>query len=164
MKARVLMAVAPVLALAAGCREPMSERRRPAAPLTSIGAAAMKAEVEKIHIDSHEAYEDMKKFARRFMPEVAKKLYYYPGDRPIFDVYGVEETIDRALQRQVPLKSGGHIVIDQTEALIAIDVNSGSFVGSRNMEETGFKTNLEAVHEIVHQLRLRNLGGIIVVD
>ena len=122
------------------------------------------AEVEKIHVDSHEAYESMKKFARRFMPEVAKKLYYYPGDRPIFDVYGVEETIDRALQRKVPLKSGGHIVIDQTEALIAIDVNSGSFVGSRNMEETGFKTNLEAVHEIVHQLRLRNLGGIIVVD
>lgn len=122
------------------------------------------AEVEKIHIDSHEAYESMKEFARRFMPEVAKKLYYYPGDRPIFDVYGVEEAIDRALQRQVPLKSGGHIVIDQTEALIAIDVNSGSFVGSRNMEETGFKTNLEAVHEIVHQLRLRNLGGIIVVD
>ncbi len=122
------------------------------------------AEVEKIHIDSHEAYESMKKFAQRFMPEVAKKLYYYPGDRPIFDVYGVEEAIARALQRQVPLKSGGHIVIDQTEALIAIDVNSGSFVSSRNMEETGFKTNLEAVHEIVHQLRLRNLGGIIVVD
>lgn len=122
------------------------------------------SEVEKIHIDSKEAYESMKKFARRFMPEVAKKLYYYPGDRPIFDVYGVEEAIDRALKRRVPLKSGGHIVIDQTEALIAIDVNSGSFVGSRNMEETGFKTNLEAVHEIVHQLRLRNLGGIIVID
>ncbi len=122
------------------------------------------ADVEKIHIDSREAYETMKKFARRFMPEVAKKLYYYPGQRPIFDVYGVEETLERALQRRVPLKSGGHIVIDQTEALIAIDVNSGSFVGSRNMEETGFKTNLEAVHEIVHQLRLRNLGGIIVID
>ncbi|MDX8407927.1 MAG: Rne/Rng family ribonuclease [Mariprofundaceae bacterium] len=121
-------------------------------------------EVEKIHIDSREAYESMKKFARRFMPEVAKKLYYYPGNRPIFDVYGVEAEIERALQRQVPLKSGGHLVIDQTEALIAVDVNSGSFVGSRNMEETGFKTNLEAVHEIVHQLRLRNLGGIIVVD
>ena len=121
-------------------------------------------DVEKIHIDSREAYDTMKKFARRFMPEVAKKLYYYPGQRPIFDVYGVEETIELALKRRVPLKSGGHIVIDQTEALIAIDVNSGSFVGSRNMEETGFKTNLEAVHEIVHQLRLRNLGGIIVVD
>ena len=121
-------------------------------------------EVEKIHVDSREAYEKMKKFARRFMPDVAKKLFYYPGQRPIFDVYGVEEEINNALTKHVPLKSGGHIVIDQTEALVAIDVNSGSFVGSRNMEETGFKTNLEAVNEIVHQLRLRNLGGIIVVD
>jgi len=98
------------------------------------------------------------------MPEVAKRLYYYPGERPVFDVYGVEEEVNQALKRQVSLKSGGHIVIDQTEALIAVDVNSGSFVRSRNMEETGFKTNLEAVHELVHQLRLRNLGGIIVVD
>ena len=122
------------------------------------------ADVKKIHIDSREAYDTMKKFARRFMPEVAKRLYYYPGERPIFDVYGVEEAIESALKRKVPLKSGGHIVIDQTEALIAIDVNSGSFVGSRKMEETGLQTNLEAVHEIVHQLRLRNLGGIIVVD
>lgn len=121
-------------------------------------------EVVKIHVDSREAYQNMKKFARHFMPEVAKKLYYYPGERPIFDVYGVEEEIERALKRKVALKSGGYIVIDQTEALIAIDVNSGSFVGSRSMEETGFKTNLEAVHEVVHQLRLRNLGGIIVVD
>jgi len=121
-------------------------------------------EVKKIHIDSRETYQSMKKFARNFMPEVAKRLYYYPGERPIFDVYGVEEELNRALKRSVPLKSGGHIVIDQTEALIAIDVNSGSFVRSRSMEETGFKTNLEAVHEIVHQLRLRNLGGIIVVD
>ncbi|MDQ6995727.1 MAG: Rne/Rng family ribonuclease [Mariprofundaceae bacterium] len=121
-------------------------------------------EVEKIHIDSKEAYQSMKKFARSFMPEVAKRLYYYPGERPVFDVYGVEEEVNRALKRSVSLKSGGHIVIDQTEALIAIDVNSGSFVRSRNMEETGFKTNLEAVHELVHQLRLRNLGGIIVVD
>ena len=121
-------------------------------------------DVTKIHVDSRETYQSMKKFARNFMPEVAKRLYYYPGERPIFDVYGVEEELNRALQRSVSLKSGGHIVIDQTEALIAIDVNSGSFVRSRNMEETGFKTNLEAVHEIVHQLRLRNLGGIIVVD
>jgi len=121
-------------------------------------------DVEKIHVDSRDAYERMQSFANRFMPEVADKLYYYPGERPIFDVYGVEEEIQRALKRRVKLKSGGHIVIDQTEALIAIDVNSGSFTGSRTMEETSFKTNLEAVHEIVHQLRLRNLGGIIVVD
>ncbi len=122
------------------------------------------ADVEKIHVDSRDAYERMLSFAKRFMPEVADRLYYYPGERPIFDVYGVEEEINRALKRRVKLKSGGHIVIDQTEALIAIDVNSGSFTGSRTMEETSFKTNLEAVHEIVHQLRLRNLGGIIVVD
>ncbi|HKJ83575.1 MAG TPA: Rne/Rng family ribonuclease [Mariprofundaceae bacterium] len=121
-------------------------------------------EVEKIHIDSREAYDRMRSFAKRFMPDVAKRLYYYPGQRPIFDVYGIEKEINGALKRRVDLKSGGHIVIDQTEALIAIDVNSGSFIGSRNMEETGFKTNLEAVHEIVHQLRMRNLGGIIVVD
>jgi len=121
-------------------------------------------EVVKIHVDSREAYQSMKRFAKNFMPEVAKRLYYYPGERPIFDVYGVEEEIDRALERRVALRSGGHIVIDQTEALVAIDVNSGSFVASRSMEETGFKTNLEAVREIVHQLRLRNLGGIIVVD
>ncbi|MDX8392326.1 MAG: Rne/Rng family ribonuclease [Mariprofundaceae bacterium] len=122
------------------------------------------ADVEKIHVDSRDAYERMQSFAKRFMPEVADRLYYYPGERPIFDVYGVEEEMNRALKRRVKLKSGGHIVIDQTEALIAIDVNSGSFTGSRTMEETSFKTNLEAVHEIVHQLRLRNLGGIIVVD
>ncbi|MDQ7001118.1 MAG: ribonuclease E/G, partial [Ghiorsea sp.] len=79
-------------------------------------------EVEKIHIDSKEAYNSMKKFAKRFMPEVSKRLYYYPGNRPIFDVYGVEEEINKALKRQVPLKSGGSIVIDQAEALIAIDV------------------------------------------
>ena len=121
-------------------------------------------DVEKIHVDSKDAYERMRAFARRFMPDIAKRLYYYPGERPIFNVYGVEEEINRALKRRVELKSGGYIVIDQTEALIAIDVNSGSFTGSRTMEETGFKTNLEAVHEIVHQLRLRNLGGIIVVD
>jgi len=121
-------------------------------------------EVEKIHVDSHEAYERMMSFANRFMPDVVERLYYYPGERPIFDVYGVEEEINRALKRRVELKSGGHIVIDQTEALIAIDVNSGSFTDSQTMEETSFKTNLEAVHEIVHHLRLRNLGGIIVVD
>lgn len=121
-------------------------------------------DVEKVHVDSREAYERMKKFAKRFMPEMTKRLYYYPGDRPIFDVYGVEDAIESALKRRVPLKSGGHIVIEQTEALTAIDVNSGAFVASRNLEETSFKTNLEAVNEIVHQLRLRNLGGIIVVD
>ncbi|MDX8408669.1 MAG: Rne/Rng family ribonuclease [Mariprofundales bacterium] len=121
-------------------------------------------EVKKIHVDSREAYERMKQFAARFMPEVADRIFYYPGDRPVFDLYGVEETLELALQRSVPLKSGGHLVIEQTEALIVVDVNSGSFIKSRNMEETSFKTNLEAVHALVHQLRLRNLGGIVVID
>jgi ribonuclease G len=154
--------------------EDIDERRKKAAPKSMVHTELnlyllvmrdfVDDEVDKIHIDSKEAYESMKKFASRFMPEVGKRLYYYPGNRPIFDVYGVEEEVNRALQRKVALKSGGSIVIDQAEALIAIDVNSGSFVGSRNSEETSFKTNLEAVHEIVHQLRLRNLGGIIVID
>lgn len=121
-------------------------------------------EVEKIHVDSRETYENMKHFAKRFMPEMTKRIYYYPGERPIFDLYGVEAEINRALKRRVDLRSGGYIIIDQMEALTAIDVNSGSFVASRNLEETGMKTNLEAIHEIVHQIRLRNLGGIIVVD
>jgi len=121
-------------------------------------------EVEKIHVDSRDAYQRMKAFANQFMPEVAKRLYYYPGQRPLFDVYGVERELERALLRQVKLKSGGSIVIDQTEALTAIDVNSGSFVSSRNLEETSLKTNLEAVYELVHQLRIRNIGGVIVVD
>ncbi|RMH61138.1 MAG: ribonuclease G [Zetaproteobacteria bacterium] len=152
----------------------IEQRARHAAPATMIHKELnlylrvmrdyVDDEVEKIHIDSREAYDSMKRFAQKFMPEVADRLYYYPGNRPIFDVYGVEDEIQRALQKRVPLKSGGYLIIDQTEALIAIDVNSGGFVGSRNLEETGLKTNLEAVNEIVHQLRLRNLGGIIVID
>ncbi|MDQ6950964.1 MAG: Rne/Rng family ribonuclease [Mariprofundales bacterium] len=121
-------------------------------------------EVGKIHVDSHEAYERMKQFATQFMPEVADRIFYYPGDRPLFDLYGVEETLEQALKLRVPLKSGGHLVIEQTEALIVVDVNSGSFIKSRNLEETSFKTNMESVHELVHQLRLRNLGGIVVID
>ncbi len=121
-------------------------------------------EVRKIHIDSREAYDRMKQFAARFMPEVLERIFYYPGDRPLFDLYGVEETLEAALKRRVPLKSGGYIIIEQTEALIVVDVNSGSFIKSRNLEETSFKTNLEAVHELVHQLRFRNLGGIVVID
>ena len=121
-------------------------------------------EVQKIHIDSRDAYDHMKQFATRFMPEVVERIFYYPGDRPLFDLYGVEQTLAQALQRTVPLKSGGYLVIEQTEALIVIDVNSGSFIKSRNLEETSFKTNLEAVYELVHQLRFRNLGGIVVID
>jgi len=120
--------------------------------------------VVKIHVDSRETYERMRGFAERFMPEVLDRIFYYPGERPIFDLYGVEQEIEQALKKRIPLRSGGYIVIEQTEALVAIDVNSGGHISSRNLEETGFKTNLEAAREIAHQLRLRNLGGIIVID
>ena len=91
-------------------------------------------------------------------------IEYYQGERPLFDLYGVEDEIQKALQRKVSLKSGGHLVIDQTEAMTTIDVNTGAFVGHRNLEETIFKTNLEAAQAICRQLRLRNLGGIIIID
>ena len=98
------------------------------------------------------------------MPEVLNRIESYPGPRPILELYGVEDEIQRALERKVPLKSGGYLVIDQTEAMTTIDVNTGGFVGRRNLEETIFKTNLEAATAIGRQLRLRNLGGIIILD
>ena len=121
-------------------------------------------DVEKIRIDSRENFDKVIKFANKFIPELADKIEYYPGERPIFDLYNVEEEIQKALERKVELKSGGYLIIDQTEAMTTIDVNTGGFVGHRNLEETIFKTNLEATQAIVHQLRLRNLGGIIIVD
>lgn len=120
--------------------------------------------VEKIRVDAFEAYERIVKFAEDFMPEAKSLIDHYKGERPLFDIYGVEEEVQRALDRRVELKSGGHIVFDQTEAMTTIDVNTGSFVGSRNLEETVFKTNLEAAQVIARQLRLRNLGGIIIID
>ena len=98
------------------------------------------------------------------MPELAEKIEHYSGERPIFDLYGVEDEIQRALEKQVPLKSGGYLVIDQTEAMTTIDVNTGSFLGQRNLEETVYRTNLEAAQAVARQLRLRNLGGIIIID
>ena len=121
-------------------------------------------DVEKVRIDSRENYEWAKKFASKFIPEVADRIEYYPGERPIFDLYGIEDEIQKALNRKVQLKSGGYLVVDQTEALTTIDVNTGAFVGHRNLEETIFKTNLEATMAIARQLRLRNLGGIIILD
>jgi ribonuclease G len=121
-------------------------------------------DVEKIRIDSRENFDKVIKFANKFIPELADKIEYYPGERPIFDLYNVEDEIQRALERKVELKSGGYLIIDQTEAMTTIDVNTGAFVGHRNLEETIFKTNLEATQAIVHQLRLRNLGGIIIID
>jgi ribonuclease G len=121
-------------------------------------------EVEKIRIDSRSTCEKAQEFAQRFIPELASRIEYYPGERPIFDIYSVEDEIQKALERRVELKSGGHLIIDQTEAMTTIDVNTGAFVGHRNLEETIFKTNLEAAQAICRQLRLRNLGGIIIID
>jgi ribonuclease G len=120
--------------------------------------------VEKIRVDSRETYQEMCNFARRFIPELEALLEHYSGERPIFDLYGIEDEINHALERRVELKSGGYLVLDQTEAMTTVDVNTGKFVGHRNLEETIFKTNLEATQVIARQLRLRNLGGIIIID
>lgn len=120
--------------------------------------------VEKIRIDSRETFQKIEQFVQELMPGIEDRLEHYPGERPIFDLYGIEDEIQRALERKVLLKSGGHLVIDQTEAMTTIDVNTGAFVGHRNLEETIFKTNLEAASAIARQLRLRNLGGIIIID
>ncbi len=121
-------------------------------------------DLEKIRIDSRESFDKAREFAKDFMPELIDKLEYYPGEQPLFGLYSIEQEIERAMHRKVMLKSGGDLIIDQTEAMTTIDVNTGSYVGRRNHEETLFKTNLEATTEIAHQLRLRNLGGIIIVD
>ncbi|PID43166.1 MAG: ribonuclease G [Gammaproteobacteria bacterium] len=121
-------------------------------------------ETEKIKIDSQERYQNALEFANQYVPNIDSRLEYYPGERPIFDLYGVEDEIQRALSRKVELKSGGYLIIDQTEAMTTIDINTGGFVGHRNLEETIFKTNLEAARAISRQLRLRNLGGIIIID
>ncbi len=120
--------------------------------------------VKKIRIDSKETFEQVRNFAQELMPDALERIEHYPGGRPIFDLYDVEEEIQRALEKRVPLKSGGYLIIDQTEAMTTVDVNTGSFVGARNLEDTIFKTNLEAAATLAHQLRVRNLGGIIIVD
>ncbi|MDH2918922.1 MAG: ribonuclease G [Sideroxydans sp.] len=118
----------------------------------------------RIQIDSRVTYQKMLDFAQAYTPIAADKLEHYPGARPLFDLYGVEEEIERALSKRVDLPSGGYLIIDQTEALTTVDVNTGGFVGLRNFDDTIFKTNLEATQVIARQLRLRNLGGIIICD
>lgn len=117
-----------------------------------------------IRIDSREQFTLLKAFGQEYMPAAVPKLALYKGERPIFDLYAIDEEIARALGRRVDLKSGGYLIVDQTEALTTIDVNTGGFVGVRNFDDTIFKTNLEAAQAIARQLRLRNLGGIIIVD
>ena len=120
--------------------------------------------IEKIRIDSRENFQKVTQFVGELMPELGDRLEHYPGERPIFDLYGVEDEIQKALERKVMLKSGGYLIIDPAEAMTTIDVNTGAFVGHRTLEETIFKTNLEAATAIARQLRLRNIGGIIIID
>nr|WP_219339809.1 ribonuclease G [Luteimonas salinisoli] len=124
----------------------------------------MRRDVEKVKVDSRETWQRLRTFAAQYMPGLAEKIEHYGGERPVFDLYGVEDEIQRALDKEVPLKSGGYLVIDQTEAMTTVDVNTGSFLGQRNLEETVYRTNLEAAQAVARQLRLRNLGGIIIID
>jgi ribonuclease G len=121
-------------------------------------------ETQTIRIDSREQFDALRAFGAEFMPQAVEKLQLYQGERPIFDLYSIDEEIAKALGRRVELKSGGYLVVDQTEALTTVDVNTGGFVGARNFDDTIFKTNLEAAQAIARQLRLRNLGGIVIVD
>jgi ribonuclease G len=123
-------------------------------------------DIEKIVIDDRDQYARLVRFVEMFLPERARDIELYNGDEPIFDAYGIEDEIARALSRKVPLASGGYLIIDQAEALSAIDVNTGRYVGkgSKDLEETALKTNLEAVAEIAYQLRFRNVGGLVVLD
>ena len=123
-----------------------------------------KDDTRRVVFDSRETYQRASAFAERFMPGILPRVEHYLGERPLFDVYGVEAEIERALLRRVDLKSGGYLIIDQTEAMTTVDVNTGGFVGARSFDDTIFKTNLEACLAIARQLRLRNLGGIIVLD
>ncbi|HEY2145291.1 MAG TPA: ribonuclease G [Steroidobacteraceae bacterium] len=124
----------------------------------------LRPDVDKVLIDQQSAHREMQEFAASFMPDALPRIELYSESRPLFELHHVEEEIQKALDRKVSLKSGGHLVIDQTEAMTTIDVNTGAFVGHRNLEETIFRTNLEAAVTIARQLRLRNLGGIIIID
>ena len=123
-------------------------------------------EVEQVVVDDRNQYERLCRFVEMFAPDRVKDVVFYDEEEPIFDEYGISDEIGRALSRKVPLPSGGYLIIDQAEALTAIDVNTGRFVGkgSKDMEETILKTNLEAVNEIAYQLRFRNIGGLIILD
>ena len=120
--------------------------------------------IEKVRVDSRETWDKVGRFVHKFMPELDERVEHYDGERPIFDLYGVEDEIQRALRKEVPLKSGGYLIVDQTEAMTTIDVNTGGYLGTRNLEETVYRTNLEAAQASARQLRLRNLGGIIIID
>ncbi|OIV46173.1 ribonuclease E/G [Sodalis sp. TME1] len=122
------------------------------------------AALDRIRVDSRLTHELLLEFTAEYIPEMTAKLEYYSGKQPIFDLYDVENEIQWSLERKVELKSGGYLIIDQTEAMTTIDINTGAFVGHRNLDETIFNTNIEATQAIARQLRLRNLGGIIIID
>ena len=152
----------------------IQDRKEDAAPATcifedlSLPTRALRdmmhEEVDRVRIDSPDVLTKLREFARRFVPDWLERIEEYSSERPIFDLFGVEDEIEHALQPSVPLKSGGYLVFDQTEAMTTVDVNTGGFVGHRNVEETIYKTNLESVQALSRQLRLRNLGGIIIID
>ena len=121
-------------------------------------------ETSRIVVDSRETFVKMLEFAREYTPALSERIAHHPGERPLFDLHRVEDEIEKALARRVDLKSGGYLIVDQTEAMTTIDVNTGGFVGGRSFDDTIFKTNLEAAQVIARQLRLRNLGGIIIID
>jgi len=121
-------------------------------------------ELERVRVDNLQVYQRLCEFSEEFVPDYKGKIEFYQAERPIFDLFSVEEEVTKALSRKVDLKSGGYLIFDQTEAMTTVDVNTGAFVGTRNQEETIYRTNLEAATMLARQLRLRNLGGIIIVD
>ena len=148
-----------------------SKNRRAPAPLhidhglvLRMVRDAFHDDVERMVVDNPKLHEEVCSFMEEFSPDLKEKVHHYRGAEPIFDAFGVETEIQRSLGRKVWLKSGGYLVIDQTEALTAIDVNSGKFVGNASLEDTTLRVNLEAAKEICYQLRLRNIGGIIIMD
>ncbi len=121
-------------------------------------------EIDRVVVDNRQTYERVFKFVETFAPRLINKVHLYTGEQPVFEAYGIEVEISRALDKKIWLRCGGYIIIETTEALTVIDVNTGRFVGKNDLEETIFKTNMEAVKEIAYQLRLRNIGGIIIID
>ena len=148
----------------ASTRPPTSLLHQDLSLLQRVLRDLVSEETQTIRIDSKEQFAALQAFGHEYMPAAAAKLQLYKGERPIFDLYSIDDEVARALGRRVELKSGGYLIVDQTEALTTVDVNTGGYVGARNFDETIFKTNLEAAQAIARQLRLRNLGGIIIVD
>ncbi len=159
-----------LMKLWSGIQEKMEKRSRPGLIHKDLHISLRAVrdlftrEVERLVIDSKDEYNKIMEFINDFAPGLKYSVEFYDGQDPIFDAFGIEGKIARALETKIQLKSGGHIVIEHTEALTAIDVNTGSYVGKTNLEETILKTNLEAIKEIAHQLRFRNIGGIIIID